>query len=94
MLEGRYQNQLVAVKQIHQGILVNSPVIKEFRREIGIMAGVKHPNLVRFIAAVFDDNVTQLMETPLLVLEYRIFVQLIREAESNTKVLKFPSFVM
>lgn len=33
------------------------------------MASVKHPNLVRFIAAVFDDSVVQMLETPLLVSE-------------------------
>ena len=68
VVEGRYQNQQVAVKQIHQSILENNAVVGEFRREIGIMASIKHPNLVRFIAAVFDD-VEQLPETPLLVLE-------------------------
>ena len=69
VLEGRYQSQVVAVKQIHQTILQNSTVVEEFRREIGIMASVKHPNLVRFIAAVFDDAVINLEETPLLVSE-------------------------
>jgi tRNA A-37 threonylcarbamoyl transferase component Bud32 len=69
VLEGRYQSQQVAVKQIHQRILENSTVVEEFRREIGIMASVKHPNLVRFIAAVFDDAVLDLLETPLLVSE-------------------------
>ena len=69
VVEGRYKNQLVAVKQIHQEILENSTVIAEFRREIGIMASIKHPNLVRFIAAVFDEGVEQLIEAPLLVLE-------------------------
>ena len=67
--EGRYQNLPVAVKQIHPNILENDRVVEEFRREIGIMASVKHPNLVRFIAAVFDDAVEQLLDTPLLVLE-------------------------
>ena len=66
VVEGSYQNQRVAIKQIHHDILENKTIMKEFRREIGIMASVKHPNLVNFIAAVFDDNV---LETPLLVLE-------------------------
>jgi DNA repair exonuclease SbcCD ATPase subunit len=69
VIEGRYQGQQVAVKQIHQNILENSTIVEEFRREIGIMASVKHPNLVRFIAAVFDDAVLDLLETPLLVSE-------------------------
>ena len=33
------------------------------------MAAIQHPNVVRFIAAVFDERVEQLKETPLLVLE-------------------------
>ena len=69
VLEGRYKSQVVAVKQIHQNILQNSAIVEEFRREIGIMASVKHPNLVRFVAAVFDDAVLNLDETPLLVSE-------------------------
>ena len=69
VLEGRYQNQQVAVKQIHQDILTNRTVMNEFRREVRIMASIQHPNLVRFIAAVFDDRAEQLLESPLLVLE-------------------------
>ena len=70
MVDSRYQSQQVAVKQIHQNILENTTVVEEFRREIGIMASIKHPNLVRFIAAVFDEGVEQLVESPLLVLEF------------------------
>ena len=33
------------------------------------MAQVRHPNLVRFIAAVFDDEVQRLNEPPMIVLE-------------------------
>ena len=33
------------------------------------MATIQHPNLIRFIPAVFDEQVEQLRETPLLVLE-------------------------
>ena len=67
--KGRYLDQEVAVKQIHQEILREKHVMDEFKREVGIMATIQHPNLVRFIAAVFDEQVEQLRETPLLVLE-------------------------
>ena len=67
--KGRYQGQEVAVKQIHREILREKHIMEEFKREVGIMATIQHPNLVRFIAAVFDERVDQLRETPLLVLE-------------------------
>ena len=67
--KGRYQGQEVAVKQIHREILREKHIMDEFKREVGIMATIQHPNLVRFIAAVFDERVEQLRETPLLVLE-------------------------
>ena len=41
----------------------------EFKREMKIMAGIQHPNLVRFVGAVFDQNVENFTETPLLLLE-------------------------
>ena len=69
VMEGRYQNQQVAVKQIHKDILHNSSILDEFKREVRIMASIKHPNLVRFIAAVFDDDVERRLKSPLLVLE-------------------------
>jgi serine/threonine protein kinase len=67
--KGRYQGQEVAVKQIHQEILREKHIMDEFKREVGIMATIQHPNLVQFIAAVFDERVDQLRETPLLVIE-------------------------
>ena len=67
--KGRYQGQEVAVKQIHREILREKHIMDEFKREVGIMATIQHPNLVRFIAAVFDERVEQRRETPLLVLE-------------------------
>ena len=67
--KGHYQGQEVAVKQIHREILQEKHIMDEFKREVGIMATIQHPNLVRFIAAVFDERVDQLRETPLLVLE-------------------------
>ena len=66
--EGRFRGQKVAVKQIHKEIL-GPHFINEFKREIGIMARLRHPNLVRFIGAVFDQDVESLRATPLLLVE-------------------------
>ena len=67
--KGQFRGQLVAVKQIHQWILTQQHVMNEFKREVRIMASVQHPNLVRFIGAVFDNKVELQMATPLLLLE-------------------------
>jgi len=66
--EGKYRGQLVAVKQPHRAILTPS-IIDRLQREVQIMAQVRHPNLVQFIAAVFDDEVQRLNKPPLIVLE-------------------------
>ena len=66
--EGKYKDQLVAVKQPHRAILT-TPIVKRLQREVEIMAQVRHPNLVRFIAAVFDDKVQRLEEPPMIILE-------------------------
>ena len=66
--EGKYKDQLVAVKQPHRAILTTH-IVKRLQREVQIMAQVRHPNLVRFIAAVFDDKVQRLAEPPMIVLE-------------------------
>ena len=66
---GQYKSQVVAVKQIHREILREKHIMDEFKREVQIMSTIQHPNLVRFIAAVFDERVEQLRDTPLLVLE-------------------------
>ena len=67
--KGTFHGQEVAVKQIHQSILSQQHVMEEFRREVRIMASIQHPNLVRFVGAVFDENVENLTATPLLLLE-------------------------
>ena len=67
--KGRFRGQEVAVKQIHQKILTQHHVMDEFRREMRIMASIQHPNLVRFVGAVFDESVQNLTATPLLLLE-------------------------
>ena len=67
--KGQFRGQTVAVKQIHQYILTQKHVMDEFKREVRIMASIQHPNLVRFVGAVFDQNVENLTDTPLLLLE-------------------------
>ena len=64
--KGRFQGQLVAVKWPHPAIL-NEHTTERLRREVQIMAQVRHPNLLRFIAAVFDDQMPRL--PPLIVME-------------------------
>ena len=63
---GEFRGQKVAVKQIHRFILSKTHVMDEFKREIKIMASIQHPNLVRFIGAVFDENA---QTSPLILLE-------------------------
>ena len=63
---GRFQGQLVAVKWPHPAIL-GEHTVERLRREVQIMSQVRHPNLLRFIAAVFDDQMPRL--PPLIVME-------------------------
>ena len=64
---GKFQGQSVAVKCLHPEIL-NQRTIERLRREVEIMAQVRHPNLLRFIGAVFDSQVPH-QHPPLIVLE-------------------------
>ena len=66
MSRGRLNGQLVAVKYPHPAIL-NEHTTDRLRREVEIMAQVRHPNLLRFIGAVFDDQVPR--QSPLIVTE-------------------------
>ena len=69
VVEGTFQGQRVAVKCLHD--MIRSPKSAEvMRKEIAIMAQVRHPNLVLLIAAVMDGKndpliVTELLETSL-----------------------------
>ena len=67
--KGQFCGQTIAVKQIHRNILTQKHVMDEFKREVRIMASVQHPNLVRFVGAVFDQSVENFTDTPLLLLE-------------------------
>ena len=68
VFEGRYCGCSVAVKQIHEAI--NSPHNQSlFQREIDIASRCRHPCLLQFIGATYDEEiplfVTELMESNL-----------------------------
>ena len=67
---GRFQDQQVAVKWPHPAI-INPQTLERLRREVRIMAQVRHPNLLRFIAAVFDDQTPPLIIIELLDMNLR-----------------------
>ena len=67
--EGRFRDQQVAVKCVHEQIL-NKQTMQRVYREICTMSQVNHSNLVLFIAAVLDDQggpmiITELLDTHL-----------------------------
>ena len=69
VVEGQFRGQQVAVKCVHESIIATH-TIKRVYREICTMAQVSHPNLVRFMAAVLDDQggpiiITELLDTTL-----------------------------
>ena len=65
--KGMFHGRAVAIKQLHSSI-VSSDNISRLRREVCLMANIRHPNILLFIAAVFDEAVDQL-RPPLIVLE-------------------------
>jgi len=65
VVEGIFRGQKVAVKCLHD--LIRQPeVIEVIRKEICIMAQIRHPNLVLLIAAVIDAKKDPLIVTELL----------------------------
>jgi len=69
VVEGIFRGQKVAVKCLHN-MIRHPEVIETIRKEIGIMAQIRHPNLVLLIAAVIDAKndpliVTELLDTSL-----------------------------
>lgn len=77
--EGMFRGKLVAVKRLHKD-LVSQFTVEHICREINIMAQLRHPNLVLFIAAVMDSE-----EGPLIITE--ILSMSLRQA-SNQKLLR------
>ena len=63
--EGIFRGQKVAVKCLHRGIL-SQFTSNHVRREISIMAQVRHPNLVLLIGAVLNADTGPLIITELL----------------------------
>ena len=67
---GLYKEQKVAVKCLHKNV-VSSYSIKTLKREVSMMAKVRHPCLLLFIAVVFDHPsgspmiITELMDCSL-----------------------------
>ena len=70
VVEGTFQGQRVAVKCLHD--MIRSPrFVEVMRKEIGIMAQIRHPNLVLLIAAVMDAENDPLIVTELLDISLR-----------------------
>ncbi len=68
--KGVFRGQEVAVKWPHRALLdPQGRTVERLRREVQIMAQVRHPNLLLFIAAVFDEQTRRLAEPPLIVTE-------------------------
>ena len=98
--KGTFRGQKVAVKQLHSGI--KSPYYdKLLRREISLMAKVRHPNLLLFIAAVLDKPgrsdpiiITELLDTSLrhaytsgLITSKRVKVSVLRDVAAALNYL-------
>ena len=70
VVEGKFRGQQVAVKCLHD--MIRQPeVIEIIRKEICIMAQIRHPNLVLLIAAVIDAENDPLIVTELLDISLR-----------------------
>ena len=68
--EAIFRGKLVAVKRLHKDI-VSQFTVDHIRREVNIMAQVRHPNLVLFIAAVMDSEQGPLIITEILTTSLR-----------------------
>jgi len=49
--KGKYRNQTVAVKKIKPGIFRARHELEKFCREIQILCGLNHPNVIGFVGA-------------------------------------------
>ena len=75
---GVFRGSPVAVKSIHPAILKDDTV-QRLRREITIVAQVRHPNLVHFIAAVLDDTA----HAPLMIITELLDINLRKAYEEK-----------
>ena len=65
---GTFQGERVAIKIAHR-YLLHARTIHTLKREVMIMANIQHPNLVRFVGAVFDNAVERGRDMPIIVSE-------------------------
>ena len=70
VVEGKFRGKTVAIKCLHQEIL-SQFTVGQIQREISIMADLRHPNLVLFIAAILDDHSSPKIITELLSITLR-----------------------
>ena len=67
---GHFNGERVAIKYAHQELLQIQGTVEMLKREVGIMAHIQHPNLVRFIGAVLDRDVEAKKKVPIILLEH------------------------
>ena len=67
---GHFHGERVAIKYAHQELLQIQGTVEMMKREVGIMAHIQHPNLVRFIGAVLDRDVETKKKVPIILLEH------------------------
>ena len=98
---GKLNGQAVAIKWPHMALLKQYPnIVGRIRREVQIVSQVCHPNLVRFIAAVLDEDAEQLKASPMIITELldtnlRIAYQESRIQESHTiSILRDVAFAL
>ena len=65
---GMYRGQLLAVKWPHP-LILNQYRVERLERETRMMTQVRHPNLLRIIAAVFDEESRTLRAPPMIITE-------------------------
>ena len=80
--KGRFRGQRVAVKCLHQAIL-DPRNVERVHREIRTMAQVRHPNLMLFIAAVYEEGRAPMIVTELLNTNLRQAYQRVHITSSN-----------
>ena len=81
--KGTFRGQDVAVKWPHERLL-DPYTINRLRREVRIMAQVRHPHLLLFIAAVFDREADRLEAPPMIITE--LLAMNLREAYKTGKL--------
>ena len=80
-------NLKVAIKQFYPTI-ISSQNLARIRREMEMLARIRHPNLLQFIGVVFeDDNNTDIHENPPYIITELLDMSL-REAYEKDKVLE------